>query len=103
MQNANTYPLPALVAVEFPHGFEAVPTMTNGKPTRYASIDTDGVIVGWSSLTPPELDNGAWCLDSDDLSAVGMVGEDDGTIYPEAAASLRRIGISKGELSTLKE
>lgn len=91
MKTANIRPLPALVAVEFPHGFEAVPTMVNGKPTRYASIDSDGVIVAWSCLTVPELDNGAWCLETDDLAAVGMVGEDDGTAYPQAANSLRVI------------
>jgi hypothetical protein len=88
MKTANIRPLPALVAVEFPHGFEAVPTMVNGKPTRYTSIDADGVIVAWSTLTPPTLDNGAWCLDCEDLAAVGMVGEDDGTTYPHAADSL---------------
>lgn len=95
MKNANIRPLPALVAVEFPHGFEPVPTLVNGKPTRYASIDADGVIVAWSSLTPPELDNGAWCLDSDDLLTVGMVGEDDGTEYPTAGDSLRRVDIAR--------
>lgn len=94
MQTANIRPLPALVAVEFPHGYEPVPTLTNGKPTRYASIDRDGVIVAWSSLTPPELDNGAWSLDSEDLAAVGMVGEDDGTQYLQAADSLRRVDLA---------
>lgn len=94
MERANIRPLPALVAVEFPHGFEAVPTLVNGRPIRYASIDADGAIVGWASLTPPELDNGAWCLDIDDLQAVGMVGADDGTTYPHAADSLRRITVN---------
>lgn len=94
MQIANIRPLPALVAVEFPHGFEPVPTLVNGKPTRYASIDRDGVIVAWSSLTPPELDNGAWSLKIDDLAAVGMVGEDDGTEYTQAADSLRRLDLA---------
>lgn len=94
MKTANIKPLPALVAVEFPHGYEPVPTLVNGKPTRYASIDADGVIAAWSSLSPPELDNGAWCLETDDLAAVGMVGEDDGNEYPQAADSLRRIDLT---------
>ena len=47
--------------------------------------------MAWSSLTVLELDNGAWCLETDDLAAVGMVGEDDGTAYPHAADSLRHI------------
>lgn len=93
MKNANIRPLPALVAVDFPHGSEAVPTLVNGLPVRYATIDGDGVIVAWSSLTPPVMDNGAWCLDTDNLRAVGMVGEDDGTIYHHAAESLRRVAL----------
>lgn len=94
MKTANIKPMPALVAVEFPHGYEPVPTLVNGKPTRYASIDADGVIAAWSSLSPPELDNGAWCLETDDLAAVGVVGEDDGNEYPQAADSLRRIDLT---------
>ena len=94
MKTANIKPMPALVAVEFPHGYEPVPTLVNGKPTRYASIDADGGIAAWSSLSPPELDNGAWCLETDDLAAVGVVGEDDGNEYPQAADSLRRIDLT---------
>ncbi|NTV71542.1 MAG: hypothetical protein HGA71_15525 [Azonexaceae bacterium] len=94
MKTANIRALPALVVVEFPHGNEAVPTLVNGLPVRFATIDADGVVVAWSSLTPPELDNGAWCLDSDDLQAVGMVGADDGTVYRHAADSLRRITVN---------
>jgi len=94
MENAIVQALPALVAVEFPHGKEAVPTIINGLPVRYASIDDDGAIVAWSSLTPPVFGGGAWCLGEDDLLGVGIVGEDDGTEYPHAAASLRRITVN---------
>lgn len=93
MKTANIQALPALVAVEFPHGCEVVPTLVNGRAVRYASIDADGVVLAWSSLTPPALDNGAWCLDTDDLQAAGMVGADDGTVYPHAADSLRAITV----------
>jgi hypothetical protein len=91
MKIANVQHITGHVAIEFDHGHEIVPTIINGKPIRYASIDTDGVIVGWSSLTPPAFDGVAWCLGTDDLQQAGIVGEDDGRSYVNAALSLRRV------------
>lgn len=90
MNSTNNRIFPAQLAVEFPHGFEVVPTLVNGRPARFASIDCDGVLVIWSDDTPPEFDNGAWCRDTDGLFCVGMVFDaDDGREYPAAGDSLR--------------
>lgn len=91
MKIANVQHIVSHVAIEFDHGLEIVPTIINGKAIRYASIDADGSIVGWSSLTPPAFDGGAWCLDTDDLQQAGIVGEDDGRNYENSALSLRRV------------
>lgn len=91
MQLAKIHHIPALVAVEFPHGFEAVPTLVNGRPIRYASVDNDGSVIAWSSLSAPVIEGGVWTLETDDLLQIGFAGEDDGREYPNAADSLRRI------------
>lgn len=93
MKQANVRHIAAHVAIEFDHGHEVVPTIINGKATRYASIDADGVIVAWSSLTPPAFDGSAWCLDTEEMQQAGLVGEDDGRSYVDSAKSLRRIGV----------
>jgi hypothetical protein len=91
MKIANVQHIVSHVAIEFDHGLEIVPTIINGKEIRYVSIDTDGAIVGWSSLTPPAFDGVAWCLGTDDLQQAGIVGEDDGRSYEASAGSLRRV------------
>lgn len=93
MKFANVQHLAAHVAIGFNHGPEIVPTIINGKPIRYATIDADGSILGWSSLTPPQYDGEAWCLDTEDLQQAGIVGEDDGRTYVDSAASLRRVNV----------
>ena len=91
MKFANIQHIAAHVAIEFGHGHEILPTIIAGKAIRYASIDADGVILGWSSLTPPEFNGSEWWTETEDLQQAGIVGEDDGSTYTDAAGSLRRI------------
>jgi hypothetical protein len=93
MKTATIKHIAAHVAIEFAHGFEIVPTVINGKAIRYATIDADGLIFGWSTLTPPTFDSDGWHLDTNDLQQAGIVGEDDGTTYAHSAGSLRRITV----------
>jgi hypothetical protein len=71
-----------------------IPTLVNGQPARFASIDCDGVLMIWADDTPPVLDNGAWCRDTEGLSFVGMVCPDDGRAYHGAGESLRCINLA---------
>lgn len=93
MKLANVQSIPAHVAIEFDHGFEIVPTIVNGRATRFASIDSDGSVMAWSSFPTPVMNNGNWYVAGEDLHPVGNVGEDGGTTYRDAAESLRRITV----------
>lgn len=77
--------------IDFPHGAEVVPTSVDGWPVRFASIDDDGQITVWGTLTPPVIDNGAWSADTEMVQGVGMVGEDDLIIYGMFTESLHRL------------
>lgn len=90
MKTAIIKAVPALIAIEFEHGLEIIPTTINGKRTQYVSIDGSSSIVAWAASNPPEFGRGVWQLDCNDLLEVGFV---DGaeSYYPHAAYSLRRI------------
>lgn len=92
MKQAAVRSIPTIVAVEFDHGVEIVPTTINGKRTQYVSIDASGSIVAWAASIPPEFGQGVWQLDCDDLLELGFVdgAESD---YSHADESLRQITV----------
>ncbi|MBF1166050.1 MAG: hypothetical protein HXL68_13545 [Dechloromonas agitata] len=87
--NANIYPLPALVAVEFTHGVEAVPTLINGLPIQYTTIDVDGHLQAWNRQ--PEYTDGYWTGEVKDVVLLPAVDALVDGAYPGAADSLHRI------------
>lgn len=86
---ANIYTLPALIAVQFPHGREAVPTLVNGLPIQYTTIDVDGHLQAWNR--EPSYANGVWAGGVEDVVLLPQVDALVDGAYPGAADSLRRI------------
>lgn len=91
MKAANIKTLPAIAAVELPHGHEAIPTVINGLPVRFVTVDDDGGLQAWSSPYPPEYGGGVWSSDSEDVIYIGDVDALVDGCYTQAADSLRRV------------
>jgi hypothetical protein len=86
--------IPPVVAVEMPHGWEAIPTAINGLPTRYVTVDQEGALIAWATPTAPTLSGPegckAWIFDTDDLCTV-CCDVSSNESYGPYAESLRQI------------
>lgn len=79
------------IAVQFSHGAEFVPGTVNGKPTRFASIDSDGALIAWATDAAPVLDDalGVWVADTaNDLLNIATVGDGDYSAYIHAVRAI---------------
>lgn len=82
----------ATVRVRFPHGVEAIPTVLEDRPVRFATIDRDGRLTAWFGDDAPELCHGygAWVGQSEaDSVDLGRVCSGN---YPAYRQALRDVG-----------
>ena len=92
---ANIKTIPSIIAVEMPHGLEAIPTAISGRPVRFTTVDSTGMIMAWATPTPPELDGPedlrVWVCDEVHAGCSVGFATADGDVYSRFADSLRRI------------
>ncbi len=90
----STKPIPPIIAIEMPHGWEAIPTAINGFPTRYATIDQEGTLTVWATPHAPTIDGPeggkVWAYNTENLYTVCYC-VDGGDSYPRYMESLRKL------------
>ena len=94
MKTATIKALPAIAAVELPHGYEVIPTAVNGLPVRFVTVDGDGGLQAWSSALPPTFSAGVWAAETESVAFLGDVDALVDGCYHQAADSLLRVSLS---------